>query len=305
MTDHDQLFKKLFEEFFAQLLKIIDPSLTERLKPKEATFLQQEVFSGVGEGDRAIVDLAAKVPVIDGQPPLVLIHVEIERQFSNTMAERLWRYYMYLRLNFSEPVIPILINLSGGPPGVTEAGWIDEVLGREVANFRYVSFGLSGSLAEEFLDRPQPLAWGLAALMRSKTWDRVEQKIRCLRAIVSADVNEKQGMLLLDLVHTYLELQGPEAEHFDTLKKQELKEVGDMELTWAGKIEARGREQGRTEGSLAATRRMVLRLLEHRFGPLPEQARSRVEGLDNQQELDQLSERLLDAESLAELGLSV
>ena len=62
-------------------------------------------------------------------------------------------------------------------------------------------------------------------MMRSEAWDRVEQKIRCLRAIVSADVNEKQGMLLLNLVHTYLELEGPEAERFDTLKKQELKEV--------------------------------------------------------------------------------
>ena len=92
---------------------------------------------------------------------MILIHVEIERQFRSAMAERLWCYYMYLRLNFSEPVIPVLVNLSGGPAGVTEAEWIDEVLGRRVANFRYLSIGLSGSLAEEYLERPLPWAGGL------------------------------------------------------------------------------------------------------------------------------------------------
>lgn len=76
-----------------------------------------------------------------------------------------------------------------------------------------------------------------------------------------------------------------------------------MELTWAGKIEAKGREQGRAEGGLAATRRLIIRQLEHRFGLLPEPARNRLERLDDQRELDRLSEQLLDAGSLAELGL--
>ena len=107
-------------------------------------------------------------------------------------------------------------------------------------------------------------------------------------------------MLLLDTVQTYLELKGAEAERFDRLEKREFKEVGDMGLTWAGKIEAKGW----AEGSLAATRRLVIRQLEHRFGPLPEKVRRRMEGLDDQQELDRLSERLLDVSSLSELGLS-
>ena len=296
MTDHDQLFKKLFEEFFAQLLELVDLDLADKLVAEEATFLKQDLFSAVVDGDRAIVDLAAEVPVKDGLPPVVLIHVEIEGRFRGPMAERLWYYYMYLRLNLKQPVIPILVNLSGGPAGVTEVEWIDEVLGRKVARFRYFNFGLSGSLAEEYLERPQPLAWGLAALMRSRKWDRVELKIRCLRAIATADLSEKQEVQLLDLVQTYLELEGPEAKRFDTLKNQEMKEVDDMALTWAGKIEARGRLEG--------IRGLILRQLEHRFGPLPQEVRGCVEGLDDQSELDRLSDQLLDASSLAELGLS-
>ena len=69
-----------------------------------------------------------------------------------------------------------------------------------------------------------------------------------------------------------------------------------MELTWAGKIE----KQGRLDGA----RSLVIRQLEHRFGPLPGSVRNRVEHLDDPQELELLSEQLLDAGSLADLGLS-
>ena len=84
------------------------------------------------------------------------------------------------------------------------------------------------------------------------------------------------------------------------LKEQVAKEVGTMELTWAGKIEKKGREQGRLDGA----RSVLIRLLEHRFGPLPGRVRNRVEKLDDPQELELLSEQLLDAGSLADLGLS-
>jgi hypothetical protein len=33
------------------------------------------------------------------------------------MAERLWEYYMQLRLRRSLPAVPILVNLRGGNPG--------------------------------------------------------------------------------------------------------------------------------------------------------------------------------------------
>ncbi len=304
MTDHDQLFKQLLTTFFADLVELVEPELATRLEPGNAKFLDKETFSAAPEGERAVADLVAEVPALAEEPQLILVHVEIEGAFRRAMAERLWFYYMHLRLNYKLPTLPIVLTLSGGPAGVTEAEWIDKVLGREICRFRYQRFALSGCLAEEYLDRPQRLAWGLAALMRSEIWDPVEQKIRCLQAIARAEVEERQELLLLNLVETYLELDGLDAERFDTLKAIEAKEAEDMETTWAGKIEAKGRQKGLEQGSLRGIRSVVIRQLKHRFGPLPREIQQRLEALDDPQELDRLSEQLLDARSLADLGLA-
>ncbi|MCP4662975.1 MAG: hypothetical protein GY856_46890 [bacterium] len=105
-------------------------------------------------------------------------------------------------------MLPILINLTGGPPGITRDTFTDEVAGETVVTFQYYVFGLAQSVAEEYLERSQPLAWGLAALMRPQTGDRAEQKYRCLRAITRAELGEKRQLMLFNLVETYLELEG-------------------------------------------------------------------------------------------------
>ncbi len=93
MTDHDQFLKKLFIHHFADLLELVVPRLAPHLRAEDATFLMQETFSAVvEEGDRAMVDLVAKTPTVDGDHELILIHVEVEGEYRTTMPERMWRY---------------------------------------------------------------------------------------------------------------------------------------------------------------------------------------------------------------------
>ncbi len=212
---------------------------------------------------------------------------------------------MHLRLNYKLPVLPILINLTGGPPGITRDTFTDSVGGETVATFRYYVFGLAQSVAEEFLERSQPLAWGLAALMRSKTGDRAEQKYRCLRAIAGAELGEKRRLMLFNIVETYIELEGEDQRRYaERLAAETDGEVETMKTTWAGKIMAEGRVKGQAEGMQKGMKRVVLRLIERRFGPLPESARQRLMSLEDPEALDRLSDQVLDARSLAELGLS-
>lgn len=69
-------------------------------------------------------------------------------------------------------------------------------------------------------------------------------------------------------------------------------EVATMEMTWSDKVRA---EEGR---------RMVVRLTEHRFGPLAEEDRRRIQAIESTDELERLYDRLLEARSLEELGLN-
>ena len=63
------------------------------------------------------------------------------------------------------------------------------------------------------------------------------------------------------------------------------------------KGEARGLAKGEALGFAKGRKRDLTRLLERRFGPLPDAARTRVEGASLDQ-LDAWLDRVLDAESL-------
>ncbi len=63
------------------------------------------------------------------------------------------------------------------------------------------------------------------------------------------------------------------------------------------------RQEGRREGEVLALRRALLKLMAKRFGRLPKRVRSRVDQIDSAKELERLTQRVLSAKSLEEMGL--
>src|SRR5262249_51452944 len=151
------------------------------------------------------------------------------------------------------------------------------------------AFGLAGCDPEEYLARPEPLAWGLAALMRGGTLTRPALKLACLRQILRADLDEKRRMLLVDCVEEYLELNQAEAAEYSALYTvPKNREVRKMEMTWSERMKAEGREEGLKKGlqqgeknGLQVLREVLLSQLEQRFGPLPQETRERVEAISS------------------------
>jgi predicted transposase YdaD len=75
-------------------------------------------------------------------------------------------------------------------------------------------------------------------------------------------------------------------------------------MTWSETQQAKGREEGRTEGMQGGARQLLLHLLGKRFGPLPDNVRRRVETITSLDLLTELAERVLSAHSLEEMGLA-
>ena len=73
---------------------------------------------------------------------------------------------------------------------------------------------------------------------------------------------------------------------------------------WVREGEAKGKAQGRAEGKAQGRAEgkaeTLLRLLQRRFGPVPESARSRV-AVGSAAEIDAWLDALLDAQSLTEV----
>jgi hypothetical protein len=312
MGRHDQLFKDLLRALFGDLLQIVVPKIARGLRSGEAVFLPQEYFTRRPEGHRRETDLVARVPTQRGEPEAILVAVEVEGQARPSMGRRLWEYAALVGVHHGAPVLPVVLYLEGGKPGITLQSHREEVFGQELAELHYFAFGLWSSRAQLYLRRPEPLAWALAALMRPGSWPPSRHKLECLRRIARADLDEDRRFLLVNCVETYLELAGEEAAKLGAALAEELnREVQAMEMTWAEKLEHKGlerglqqgRQQGRQEGRQEGMRSLLLGLMEQRFGPLPAGIRKQVEAIGSPEELGRLAARVLDARSLEEMGL--
>jgi hypothetical protein len=167
---------------------------------------------------------------------------------------------------------------------------------------RYRSFGLSRLPAEDYLARPEPLAWALASLMRPRSGDRRALRRACLTRIAGARrLSDSIRFRLFECVANYLELDGGAEEEFEALLSAEAgEEARKMARTLRQALIDEGVEQGMQEGM----RKVLRRLLAQRFGPLSPSIASRLEAIHSAEELEGLAERVIQARSLAELGLA-
>lgn len=333
MTGHDQLFKDLFREFFPELLHIADPDLTRWIAGAKLTglaFLDKEMFLDWPEGRRREADLVAELSGRGGRRRL-LIELEIEHRHRRTIGHRLWLYSNQLYQRYGVPIVSIVVFLRGGPSGAHWVDHVEEATGRPIHRFTYLSLGLSGMQAEPLLDRPEPLAWALAALARPSKIGRARLKLALIRKIAAAPVNQVQRYLLTNCVETYLQLTGRAAEQYSALySAQENPEVEAMRMTWADRMEVeyaqkgwekgmakgleqgleKGLEQGREQGleqgiekAVLRNRQVLLRLLGKRFGEISPAVQARVEAIGSIEELSGMIERILEVKSIEELGL--
>ncbi len=296
MPRHDSIFKALLRSFFADLLWLVVPDLAGLLDLRPL-FLDKEFFTV--EGQRRELDLLARVSFLGENREALLIHVEVEARATLAMGRRLWLYRHQIQAVHSSRVLSIVLYLRRGGAGVQVPALFEETPVPGLESFRYISFGLAGCEAADYLSRPEPLAWSLAALMRSSNLTRPALKLSCLHRIATADLAHAQRILLVDCVETYLELNSGEATEYARLcMVRENREVRTMATTWSERMAAQGREEG-----IQAVKRILLALLDQRFGPLPAPTRERIEAISSLDRLTRLSERALTARSLASLRL--
>jgi hypothetical protein len=95
---HDQRFKTVIREFFADFLRLFFAAWAARLDLRGVEWLDKEMFPGPPEGARHALDLVARVPVASGASAstILLVHIEIEAPERTTaLKPRLPYYYHY------------------------------------------------------------------------------------------------------------------------------------------------------------------------------------------------------------------
>jgi hypothetical protein len=297
MAPHDPLFKSLLRTFFAGFLRLVAPAMAERLDLSAPVFLDKELPAfGPPAGSR-IVDLLARVPLNGASGKAILVHVEVEARARRGIGERIRSYHRWIQSRHEGQILSIVVFIKGGRGGVHEESLDGDLAGPGLSSFRYLSFGLSRCPGIEYLDNPEPLAWALAALMDRGAWRNAELKMSCLARIAEAPLSDAERIELVNCVESYVRLTPAEAEEFFLLGTPESRRAPVMlyRLSWKDEMILEGEERG--------ARRVLLSLLEKRFGTLPEEVRSRVEKIRSVDRLSRLAEKVLTAKSLKSLRL--
>lgn len=298
--DHDQRFKTLIREFFAEFLELFFADWASRLDLTTLDWLDKEVFFNPPGGTRHELDLVARVPIAGhaatDEMTILLVHIEIESPDTTSQIEqRLPYYYQLLRNRYQLPVMPIVIYLRVGLDGIGTKEIVDQVWETRFATFRYFYVGLPGLDGVKYVESDNWLATALAALMRIPREKIVWLGAEALRKIASSPLNDQKKYLLGECVQAYLEMDDEQTEEFDNvLKSQTYKEAKIMKQT----IYARAIEEGHRLGLLE----VVEMQLSERFGRLSEATLSQVRSL-SEEDLKRLALQIFKAESLQDLGL--
>jgi predicted transposase/invertase (TIGR01784 family) len=150
----------------------------------------------------------------------------------------------------------------------------------------------------------------VAALVRLETSLDPEDFSRSARDLAILLPREEQGELrriftawtlqALRRIHRGATIPGVEdLEEVPMLEER----IRDWERKARREGRKEGREEGREEGLLQGTRRMVLRLVERRFGSIPARVQEQINTIASLDELERVADKVLVARSLQELGI--
>ena len=307
--DHDQRFKILIREFFAEFLLLFFSDWAAKLDLSAPEWLDKELFPDPPDGPRHILDLVARVPMRDSATSaasLILVHFEIESPDRTTLLKPRFPYYYHaLRSTYQLPVLPIAIYLKVGLNGVGIDVYVEKVGDFEVNRFQFLYVGLPALDGLEYVQGDNWLGVALSALMRIPR-DRVAWLgAEALRRLAGAPLTAQQKFLLGDCVQAYLPLdEAGKRDLEQILQTESYSEVRAMNQTVFEKGLEQGREQGRVQGRTDERVEVVLSLIEDRFGSVPLDLRTRLERM-SMEDLRRLTLKITKISSLDELELTI
>ncbi|MEX1214272.1 DUF4351 domain-containing protein [Saccharospirillum sp.] len=142
------------------------------------------------------------------------------------------------------------------------------------------------------------------SLMHWSAGQKLKMYAKAVQGLVTLEPDPEKQLKYLDFIDIYSALDDNEQAQYKAEYPQEDQTMASL----TERLKAEGMEQGRAQGmeqgmaqGMAQGERAVLhRQLQRRFGPLSSQVLNRLEAA-NQQQLELWAERILDADSLADV----
>jgi predicted transposase/invertase (TIGR01784 family) len=299
MIDHDQNFKELLSTFFLEFLHLFVPQIASTIDSNSVTFLQQEYFADLVEGEEKIVDLLVSVQQ-EGTDTTFLVHIETQANSQANFNQRMFFYFARLHQKHLQRIYPIVVFSFDEPKRAEKDAYSVEFPELKVLDFRFKSIQVNRLNWRDYLTQQNPVAIALMAKMRIAKEDRPKVKAECLRLLVTLRLDPAKTRLISRFVDTYLRLDSREEKIFekeiDKMEVRQKEEIMEAMTSW----EIKGMEKGMEKGIGVGQRSLLQRLLTRQLGALPDSAIAQIESLSLEQ-IEALSDALFDFRSLEDL----
>jgi len=303
---YDGPWKEAIEHYFPEFMVFYFPDASAEIDwSKEHVFLDQELRAVVQDAELGtrFVDRLVRVNVLGGDERLIYIHLEVQGTKQAEFAQRLFTYNYRIYDRYKRPVASLAVLAD------EHKEWKPTSFGFSVLGFK---LGIEFPIAKltDYEDKLDELlasdnAFGLitaAHILTQQTRKhekkRYEAKRRLIRILYKRHWGKQRVIKLFAILDWLMQLP----EWLNNQIRQEIKTIEEREnVRYITSIErmgiAEGLATGRAEGLVEGESRLLRRLLEHRFGALPQWA---TEELSNasEQTLEAWGEAILTAPTL-------
>ncbi len=290
--DHDQLIKSLIEAFFEQLVRLFAPDAAAQMDFSRVEFLPTEQFTDPPTGGRRRPDVPAKVGLRSGDEAFVIVHWEAQEEPEADLSRRMFNYYTLLRRDHDLPVLSIALLFytpTDATGGVDVVEYREECLGMETLLFRYLRIVVPQLDAASYLAGDNPAGWALAMRMKRKGLEPLTILLMLADKLPAAQLPQDKAWMAWHYANSYAGLPKEEQKMLNEIVKQRKKQ--GEELTWLDRQRMWEKQD------------LILRLMRRKFGDVPEAIVKRLEAIMDDDALDALADRILDATTLADMGL--
>ena len=323
--DHDQRFKVLIREFFADFLRLFFADWAARFDLDSVEWLDTELLPNPPDGSRHRVDLVAQLRTREAVQPdhwIALIHVEIESPDRTTaLKPRLPSYYLHLRERYGLPVLPVVLYLQVGLDGIGIDTVVEKFWELDALTLKYLYVGLPALDGEAYLRGDNWIGVALSSLMKLPKDRIADLGLLAFQRLQTAGLNEQQTFLLTDCFDSYLDIGEDQMKQISatmdvgkipgekimfpkrtvlSFLKESAREEGLQEGRHEGRHE--GRELGLASGLRMGRLEVLEAILETKFGSLSSSALEKLRQLPDEA-LHALPVAVAKAGSLSELGL--
>ena len=247
-----------------------------------------------------------------------LIHIENQSTPQTAFGRRMFRYFTAFFEKFDLPVYPIVVFSYDQPYRAEPDVFAMDFPDGDVLRFHYRVVQLNRLPWRRFLKQANPVASALMAKMKIAPRDRHKVKLECLRLLATLKLDPARMRLISGFVDSYLRLTREEERRFERamvgsgLAPGEKEQIMEVITSWMQTGIERGIEQGIErgieqgiergieQGKQSEARSLILRLGTRRFGSATSSVEQALEAA-NQERLELLVDRLLEAESWQEL----